>query len=1020
MENMSVEYKTLSFGSFDFKLKTGNRLAKVTSLLILSLLLFLSPIMTVAQAVSGVTGVVTDPGGGLVPGVQVILFDTKTSRELTTTTNDEGSYTFNNVQPGEGFRLTFTGAGFQTYVLNDVQLGIGRTETQNAQLTAGQVSEVVQVTSTSGDATLNTTDASIGNIIGRRQLNELPIQLRGSPASLIGLQPGAIGNNVGAGGGNRTGSVTGSRADQGNITVDGIDANDVTTGQPFATVGNAPIDSIQEFRAVTSGPNASEGRSSGGQIQLTTNSGTNEFHGSIREYYRTEETAANSFFNNRNKVDRPALRRHQYGGSLGGPLPIPNFGEGGPTFRSGKDRLFFFFDYEARSDRSQTSLSRIVPLQHFREGRIAYIRATSTTTGAACPSTARLDTRPDCVAFLSQAQAAALDPRGIGVNQELLSFINSRYPLPNDLSGGNGLNTGLLRFNAPNIRNDDIYTGRIDFNPTDNQKFFVRTTITRRDSTNSSQFFPGDEDAVTFSDKSFAIAGGHTWVINESLTNIFIAGLSKSVNIFTPAEASSFPNSFTFGGGLGAPFASLSYQDRNVFVPTFRDDASYTRGAHTFQFGASFKPIRQNPGLINDFNFVGVGLGGRTTALNASLRPTGIRTGSVAGFDSAFAFLLGRLSSIQTNFVYDQQGNALSAGSGRTRSYAYNEYEFYAQDNWKVRNDLTLNLGLRYHLYPAPYEVNGLQAQNDVDFQELVDIRIKNAANGVFGNNAEPLVRFNLSGKGNNGDPLYETDKNNFAPRIGFAYNPSFEGGILGAIFGDRKTVLRGNASMVFDRPAGAITFIQDQSNFLFDNSATSTFGNTNAVTALLTDPRFTTINTLPVQNIAPIITRPNTPFVDATGRPFGTEDGQTSYLVDRNFQIPYSYTFNFGMQRELPGNMLLDVSYVGRLGRKLFAQADAAQTLNFRDNGSGQFMYDALNNLQAQIQANIAAGNAASLGVTPQPWFENQILAAVRLNYGATATCANFSLGANCTELVANFVGALVRIGGASDTVQQ
>ncbi len=143
-------------------------------------------------------------------------------------------------------------------------------------------------------------NSSKSSVIGTRQLRDLPVQLRGSPAALIGLQPGAVGNN--AGGGNRAGSVTGSRADQGNVTVDGIDVNDQAGNFAFATVANAPIDSIQEFRAVTSGPNANAGRSSGGQTDLITKSGTNQFHGSLREYYRTEKTAANSFFNNRNAL----------------------------------------------------------------------------------------------------------------------------------------------------------------------------------------------------------------------------------------------------------------------------------------------------------------------------------------------------------------------------------------------------------------------------------------------------------------------------------------------------------------------------------------------------------------------------------------------------------------------------------------------------------------------------------------------------------------------------------------------
>src|SRR5204862_2957248 len=145
-----------------------------------------------------------------------------------------------------------------------------------------------------------------------RQMSDLPIQLRNSPAALIGLQPGAIGNNVGTTSTNRVGSVTGSRADQGNITIDGIDANDQATGQFAATVGNAPIDAIQEFRAVSTNPNSSEGRSSGGQVELVTKSGTNEFHGALYEYNRTAKTAANSFFNNRSGIERPQLTRIQF------------------------------------------------------------------------------------------------------------------------------------------------------------------------------------------------------------------------------------------------------------------------------------------------------------------------------------------------------------------------------------------------------------------------------------------------------------------------------------------------------------------------------------------------------------------------------------------------------------------------------------------------------------------------------------------------------------------------------------
>lgn len=984
---------------------------KFTKIAVVALTLLFWTTVALGQGASGVTGTVRDTNGASLPGVTVTLLDTKTSREQTTTTNDNGTYSFTNVQPGAGYKLSFAIAGFQTYVLNEVDLGTAITATHNAQLTAGQVSETVEVVSTSGDATLNTTDASIGNIIGPRQLRELPIQIRGTPAALIGLQPGAVGANVFAGavGGNRTGSVTGSRADQGNVTVDGIDVNDQAGNFAFSTVANAPIDSLQEFRAVTSGPNASSGRSSGGQTELTTKSGTNDLHGSVREYYRTEKSAANSFFNNRNNVQRPRLRRHQYGGSIGGPLPIFNFGEGdGGVFDSGKDKLFFFFDAELRRDRSQNESSRTVPLAHFREGRIGYIN-----NNPGCLATSRLNTTPGCISFQTTAQTAAFDPQGVGVNAALLAFINSRYPLPNDLTGGDGRNTGLLRFNAPNVRDDKIYTTRIDVNPTNNQRLFVRYTFTQRDSTNALAFLPGDQDAVTFQDRSYALAGGHTWLISPRFTNAVTLGLVKQVNLFTPADIPSFPHSFS-GGPIGAPFPSLSYQDRNVYVPTLRDDMTFTTGSHTLQMGVSIKPIRQNATLINDFNFATLGLGGLTNNLNATLRPANVRAGSTAVYDSAFAYLLGRIGTLQTNFNFSNTGTALPPGSGKIRSYSYNEYEGYVQDNWKVRNNLSLNLGVRYHLYPAPYERNGLQADNTTDFRELLAIRNANAAAGIASNSSEPFLVYNLSGKGNDGGaPYYETDKKNFAPRIGFAYNPSFKNGVFGKLFGEQKTVIRGNASMVYDRVAGAITFIQNQVDYLFASSASRNFGNISPNTALLNDPRFVSISGLPVASTPPSITRPLTPFVTG-GVAEGLALGEFNYTIDHKFKIPRAYTFNFGIQRETPGNMVLDVSYVGRLGRKLFVQSDVSQVLNFKDPTSGQFLLAALNAIQPIVAANVAAGLPPATGIVAQAWFENQMNPASIATFGVP--CSGLGLGANCTQLIANFQPTLTRVGGTSD----
>jgi hypothetical protein len=966
------------------------------------IIILLVSISTFGQAVSGVTGVVTDPNGAIVAGATVVLTDTKTGRELTTTSNENGSYTFQNVQPGQQYKLTVTKQGFQTLVLSGLTLGVAKTETYDATLTAGDVSATVDVVATSAGDTLNTTDASIGNVIDTRQLRELPIQIRSSPAVLIGLQPGVVGNNVGTTSTNRVGAVTGARADQNNITVDGIDANDQTTGQFGATIGNAPIDAIQEFRAVSTNPSASEGRSAGGQIQIVTKSGTNEFHGSLREYNRNDYFGANTFFNNRSGVERARLNRNQFGGSIGGPVPMLLFGERprtDPWFRSGKDKLFFFFDYEGRRDASGfVNTPRIVPLEHVRNGQIGYIN-----NNPGCTSESRLDTQPNCISFLSTAQVQALDPAGIGVNQALLTFMNSRYPAANDLSLGDGINTGGLRFNSPVHRADNTYTTRFDANVTERQKVFVRFNIARRvqtDIVNSVPAqFPGDPEPSQIRIRDWSVAAGHSWAITNNFFNQFTIGNTHGVADFPTLFAPASPQSWTFGL-VTNPYAGISSQNRTVDTPTIRNDSTWTRGNHVFFFGGQWKPIKQASGIVNDFNFVGVGLGSNLTALDASVQPANILQDPDALdlYDQAFAFALGRISTVATNFNYSPTGDPLPLTTGKQREFRYNEYEFYVQDNWKIRPDFTLNLGLRWQYYEPPYEANGFQAANNLDWEEIFALRQANAAAGIGGDAAEPFITYDLIGKANGGRPFYEPDWNNFAPRIGFAWTPTFADGFGRRIFGDRKTVIRGGASLQYERVGGALTFIQDQNTYLFDNSAT-----TDTPGDLATDVRFGSINTTPIVNTPPVITRPFTPFV-TNGSPEGWN--QTNYVMAQNFQIPYSYQYSIGFQRELPGDMLLDVSYVGRQGRKLLTQVDTSQVLNFKDPASGQFMLDAFNAIQAQVQAGLPSSQ-----VTVQPWLENQ--GALALGMPCTA-----ALGVTCTRLFAGnaTLRNYMRIGDTSD----
>ena len=972
------------------------------------------------QEVSGVKGVVVDKSNAPIAGVEVVLDNEKVGLHLKATTNDAGEYQFLRVAPGPGYTLSFSKDGFSKLEFTDVYLGVNSTSTRNAILEIGVITQSVEVKAT-GEQTLDTTDATIGNVFGTDLLHSLPIQFRDSPAALLGLQPGVVLADNNDPSGNREGSVTGARADQGNITVDGIDANDQATGQAFATVGNAPIDAVQEFRGITAGDTADMGRSSGAQIQLVTKSGTNAWHGNAYEYHRNTITAANSFFNNASGVPRAALIRNQFGGSLGGPVK--------------KNKLFFFFNYEGRRDASQDNIARTVPLDHMRNGQLAYIN-----DGTGCTAASRLDTTPQCISFTPATgpnSLASLDPAGVGVDAALSTFVDGRYPHANDLTGGDGINTGLVRFNAPVHLGNNTYTSRVDYNLNDKHKLFGRFNIVRSAQTDDVNFaavqFPGDPaPAHQITDRDYAFALGETWTISSTKINQAIFGITASRLGFPSLAQQTFPNSYGIGGVGGnafmsSPFSSLQSQFRTVPVPTLRDDFTWTRGKHIVQLGGVFKPQHQTSRQINDFNFVTLGLGGLTTSLDSpstNLRPSDILQdpAAIGEWDSTFPFILGRFAGVNTNFNYTKNGDPQNPGSGRTRNYRYFEYEFYGQDQWRLSSSLTLTYGLRWQYYSVPYETGGLQSVPTVDFTKIFPARVQAGAAGVSGSDAVPIVQYVLGGKGNSSAPsIYNPDFRDFSPRFALAYSPAFREGLLGNLLGDRKTSIRLGGTIVYDRVnANTINFIQDQVSYLFNNSVNTPFGGGDPGSTLATDPRFQALGTLPVTNVAPPIKTPFTPFVDSgTGYLLGNAQGQFNYAIEKNFRTPYAYVYSLGVQRELPGNLLLDVNFVGRLGRRLFAQSDAAQLVDFIDPTSKEGLTDAFNQLATQVRA----GTPGSL-ITTQPWFENQMNSAIQTNFGL-ANCQQFTaavFGANiptCTRLVRALFSTLLQRGDLTDTLQ-
>jgi Carboxypeptidase regulatory-like domain len=970
----------------------------------LSLLIFAATVLLPARAqdVASLTGLVTDASGGSVSGVKIKLVDTRTAAAYTTETGTDGRYLIAKVPPGPGYALTASRDGFQTVTVSDLYLPIATTTTRNIQLEVGLVTQTVEVKS-QGSVTLNTTDSTIGNNFDIREIQALPNEFRDNPSQLLRLEPGVVSaqSPSGPGGpndpsGSRDGSVGGARADQNNITVDGIDAQDFGIGQAFALVAPIPVDAVQEFRTEVGNPLGDTGRASGATTVITSKGGTNDFHGNAYEYHRNTVTEANSFFNNKAGVDRPNLIRNQFGGNFAGPIL--------------KDKLFFFFEYDGRRDASQFSALQDVPLDSFRAGSIAYIN-----DNAGCGPNSRQTSSPNCISFASPAQVAAFDPCSTtsctgtpgftapGFDPALLQLINNRYPHANDLTQGDGINTGGFRFNAPAPLSENVYWTRVDYNINSKQKLFVRFNFNNFDTVVPgipSVQFPGDPvtNPEVGRDRSWAI--GHTWTFTGNTVNQFVYGEARN-NLafpipFNPA-GTVFPLQWFPQTDLVNPFARQSSQARILPIPTFRDDLTLIRGKHQFQVGVVWKPIRTRTELVNDFDFINVGIGNALNTLPATSTPGNILSDpnvdpngvAVANWDGYFAGALGLINQDQSVFNYGKTGTAFNHGTGERRDYRYYDYEFYGQDTWKLRSDLTLTLGLRYQYDTVPYESNGLEATAvNTDLSQQLSSRVNNGLAGISGATVTPLLTYTLAGKGNSGAPsLYGGDKLNFSPRLGLSWNPSFRNGLLSRVLGDRKTVLRLGASQIYDQTAlSAINFIQDQGSYLFGNVNSTIYG------GLTQDPRFTAINSLPFTLAAPAFVNPLTPFTSGSGNNLvvnGAASGGFNYTIDPHFHTPYSNVFSAGVQRELPGNFQLEVDYYGRFGRRLFSLPDAGQVINFVDPASKHSYVGDVTTLEQEARQGVSAPNVA-----PLPFFENQGALAL----GAPCTSV---LGTSCTQFI-------------------
>ena len=941
---------------------------KKISLIIIAIFLFSSTMF--AQTTGTLRGTVSGPDGAI-PGAKVVVKDNKTGRELNIQASDDGSFVVPQLDFGT-YTVTVTAPGFKTSTTNDLKIDTGREFTLNPALEVGGIEEVVTVNA--GTDIINASNAELSNTVGERQVIDLPINGR-NPLALVSLQAGANATSQ---------SVSGQRSTAINITRDGVNIQDqfIRTG-PF--VPDLPtVDDTGEFTVTTQNANASQGGGGSTQVQLVTPRGGREIHGAAFIFNRNSAFAANNFFNNSAGIPNPFLNRNQIGGKFSGPLPTPNFGEGGPVFRT--DKAVFFVAYEKLIQRQQATPTNTVLLGTARDGTFTYTddsgvsRSVNVLTGAGFD----LSTPGRQQSFVNAGGVLSVDPV---VQSRLLSLIptvgNSGLPRLNGLVQD-------FRFNVRDNRDRDSFVSRVDvdINESNSMNFvyrFVRDIDDRPDANvgfDAAPFVIADGDVHIFS-------GAYRKLFGSRFTNEVRFGFRKE-NPFFNQDPNMNTNFLILGPtattalplGVTTPESTFQDQGRNTKQWSVRDDAAYAWGNHAITFGGLFESqaidVISNFSVIPEFGFTST-LNTNTPRLATALFPGGISAAQRTNADN-LRYLLGGIigfGQIGANPTSSTSGPIL--GNPAIERLRWDVINLYVSDQWRIHPTLTVNLGLRYDLFTP------LTNPDQILLEPVIPAGV-NVVDAILNpNGSYDFVGTSLGKPGQ----LFKSDKNNFGPVIGFAWAPKFKNGFLGTLFGDGKTTIRGGYRA---------SFINDEYLKAPLNAARGNDGLSFTVEAVdIINGNPTTDINRRLQNItgggfppAPFVPPP---FTFATANANDPSFFNSVFAVTPDMQTPKTHEYNIGIQRELGGNMALEIRYVGGRSDSLVRAFDFNQ-VNIRDTGFADDFLRAQNNCRLQAAAIGATGlnctnaafNPAIAGSVPLPVF-NQLPFGAFLNNSAVIT---------------------------------